>query len=92
MDHRDAHVSDITLVIRPAFCSKLPEVVERLTAAGIAVNNVNEDVGVVEGTCSSCNVHSLEKLEFVEAVRTVFSYVADYPPGDPRDLDGPETT
>jgi hypothetical protein len=23
----------------------------------------------------------------VEYVRTIFTYVADYPPGDPRDLD-----
>jgi hypothetical protein len=25
-------------------------------------------------------------------VRSVFTYIADYPPGDPRDLDGQEET
>jgi hypothetical protein len=29
-------------------------------------------------------------MEFVDAVRTTFSYIADYPAGDPRDQDGPE--
>jgi hypothetical protein len=43
---------------------------------------------VVEGTIDASLVHDLEKLDCVEYVRTVFTYNANYPPGDPRDRDG----
>ena len=45
----------------------------------------------VEGSIDSGKVHLIERLTFVDAVRTTFTYVADYPAGDPRDQDGPET-
>ena len=88
MNHRDQSVSDVTIVIRPAFADRLQEVVEQLNEIGVGIINVNEDVVAIEGSCESNRVYVIERMEFVEAVRTTFSYIADYPPGDPRDQDG----
>ena len=91
MNHRDQSVSEITIVIRSAFAVRMSEVVEQLNEAGVGITSVNEDVGAVEGSCESNRVCLIERMEFVEAIRTTFSYIADYPPGDPRDQDGEET-
>ncbi len=88
MDHRDQSVSDVTIVIRTAFAGRLDEVVEQLNEAGVGITNINEDVAAIEGSCESNRIFVIERMEFVEAVRTTFNYIADYPPGDPRDRDG----
>ena len=88
MQHRDQTISEITIVIKAVFAERLGEILEQLNEAGVGITNVNEDVGAIEGNCESNRVCAIERMEFVEAVRTTFSYVADYPPGDPRDLDG----
>jgi hypothetical protein len=90
MEHRDQQVSDVTIVIKPQFAHRLDEVVEQLNEAGVGITNVNEDVGAIEGSCESNRVCLIERMDFVDAVRTTFTYIADYPPGDPRDLDGTE--
>jgi hypothetical protein len=90
MNHRDAFISDITIVLKPNFGAIIKDVIEQLNEIGVGITNVNEDVGAVEGSIDSGKVHMIEKLVFVDAVRTTFTYVADYPPGDPRDQDGPE--
>jgi hypothetical protein len=91
MEHRDQSISEVTIVIRPAFAARMSDVMEQLNEAGVGIINVNEDVGAVEGSCESNRVCVIERMEFVEAVRTTFSYIADYPPGDPRDADGVES-
>jgi len=90
MDHRDAEMSDITIVLKPEFAERMPEVIKQLNEAGVVISNVNEDVAAVEGSVETNQVHLIERMEFVDAVRTTFSYIADYPPGDPRDRDGPD--
>ena len=91
MDHRDAFISDITIVLKPNFSENLKEMIQQLNEIGVGITNVNEDVGAVEGSVDSGKLHLIERLIFVDAVRTTFTYVADYPVGDPRDQDGPET-
>jgi hypothetical protein len=90
MEHRDQSVSEVTIVIKPAFCERMGEVVEQLNEAGVGITSVNEDVGAIEGSCESNRVCLIERMDFVDAVRTTFSFIADYPPGDPRDMDGTE--
>ena len=90
MDHRDAYISDIVVILKPEFADQMDQIVEKLNSAGVGISNVNQDVGAVEGSCESDKVHVIQQFEFVDAVRTTFSYIADYPPGDPRDLDGKE--
>lgn len=90
MDHRDAYISDIVVILKPEFISRIEIVIEQLNSAGVGISNVNQDVGAVEGSVESDKVHVIQQFEFVDAVRTTFSYIADYPPGDPRDRDGQE--
>lgn len=90
MDHRDQYVSDVTIIIKSDWTSRMDEVIEQLNEAGVGIVNINQDVGAIEGSCESNRVHFVQQMEFVEAARTTFSYIADYPPGDPRDQDGPE--
>ena len=90
-NHRDAVLSDITVVIKTEFGDQLKDVIEQLNAVGLGISSVNEDGFVIEGTIDQTKVLQIGQLTFVQAVRTTFSYVADYPVGDPRDLDGPES-
>jgi hypothetical protein len=90
MKHRDASMSDITIVLRPEFGDRIDEVVKRLNDAGVGIANVNSDVGAIEGSIESNRVHEIERMDCVDAVRTTFTYIADYPAGDPRDQDGAE--
>jgi hypothetical protein len=92
MDHRDQQISDVTIVIKRDFAHRLDEVIEELNSIGVGITTVNEDCAAIEGSCESNRVHMIERMEYVQAVRTTFTYIADYPPGDPRDLDGPDKT
>ena len=84
----DANVSDIVVVLDKAYEEKLAEALEKLKQCGMEVSNADDDNSVVEGLIETCKVHELEKLDCVDYVRKVFSYDANYPPGDPRDRDG----
>lgn len=90
MDHRDAYISDIVVILKPDFIARIEIVIEELNSVGVGITSVNQDVGAVEGSVESDKVHVIQQFEFVDAVRTTFSYIADYPPGDPRDRDGQE--
>jgi len=52
------------------------------------IRNVDENESVVEGSIDATKVKALEKLPCVEYVRVTFTYEAEYPPGDPRDING----
>ncbi|HLL90572.1 MAG TPA: hypothetical protein VK324_14825 [Tepidisphaeraceae bacterium] len=91
MNHCDAHVSEVTVVIKQQFPDTAAAAEELKKAFALEVSEVNEDQGVVVGLIDSGKVHDLQKHPQVEYARVGFSYVADYPTGDPRDLDGPGT-
>ena len=84
----DAYVSEIIAVVDEKHADDLDKVVEQLKALGVDVSNVNDDEHVVEGTVESDKLKAVGKVPGVEYVRTVFTYAANYPPGDPRDRDG----
>ena len=84
----DAYVSEIIAVINDKHSDDLDKIVAQLKAAGVDVSNVNSDENVVEGTVESVKLKEVGKVPGVEYVRTVFTYAANYPPGDPRDRDG----
>ena len=92
MSHQDAYLSDVVVVITDDAGQKIDETVDRLKSEGLEVQNVNKDQGVIEGCCPVSKVKTLDHLPGVSYVRSVFTYIADYPPGDPRDLDGQEET
>jgi hypothetical protein len=84
----DARLSDVMVTLDRRWEDKLHDAVEQLKSAGLDIRNADDDNSMVEGTIDVCKVHDLEKLDCVDYVRTVFTYFADYPPGDPRDTDG----
>jgi hypothetical protein len=87
MNFNDAQMSDITVVLDKRWENNLGGAVEELKKAGVEVRSADDNNSVVEGVCESAKVKELEKLDCVDYVRTTFSWIADYPPGDPRDQD-----
>jgi hypothetical protein len=87
MNFNDAQMSDITVVLDKRWENDLAGAVEHLKKAGVEVRSADDNNSVVEGVCESAKVKELEKLDCVDYVRTTFSWIADYPPGDPRDQD-----
>jgi len=83
----DAYVTDVVVVLDKAYEERLKEAVAKLKDAGMQIENADDDNSVVEGTINTSNVAALEKLDCVDYVRKVFTYEANYPPGDPRDVD-----
>jgi hypothetical protein len=84
----DAYMSEIVAVIDDAHCDELDALIKRLTSAGVEVSNVNRSECVIEGLVEASKVKEIDDMPGVEYVRTVFTYAADYPPGDPRDRNG----
>jgi hypothetical protein len=84
----DTYVSDIVAVVDEKHSDDLDKVVEQLKACGVEISNVNNDEHVIEGCVESHKLKEVGKVAGVEYVRTVFTYAANYPPGDPRDRDG----
>jgi hypothetical protein len=87
MDHQDDELSDVVVIIVDEPGMTTAQAAEKLKTAGLEVKSIDEANGAVEGTVETCKVKAMQKLEFVEYVRTVFSYIADYPLGDPRNQD-----
>ncbi|MDB5291508.1 MAG: hypothetical protein JWL69_2749 [Phycisphaerales bacterium] len=90
MNHHDGEVTDVVIVLDDLNDEQTQEVVTQLKCAGLAVSTVNNETSVVEGSIDSQKVHDLKKVAKVRYVRSVMTYAVDYPPGDPRDKDGPE--
>jgi hypothetical protein len=87
MAHHDAEISEVVVVLRACEGAQFVESVRKLEALGLEVDEIIEDECVVNGEIETSKVAALQKLENVSAVRTVMTYIADYPLGDPRDKD-----
>ena len=84
----DAYLSEVMVVLEELTHEQTQEAVARLAAAGLEVSRVDDESSVVEGTIESFKVHALKDVPSVRYVRSVFTYDANFPPGDPRDRDG----
>jgi len=89
-NHRDAEITELVVVLDKRWEDKLQDAVDQLTKIGMEIYKADDDNSVVEGAAESNKVHDIEKLDCVDYVRKVMTYIVDYPPGDPRDKDGPE--
>jgi hypothetical protein len=87
MEHQDVEMSDIVVVADDGALGKLDEWVATLKAAGVFIEDVDHDNGVVEGTIASALIRTIEKIACVKYVRSVFNYVAESPGGESRDMD-----
>ncbi len=84
----DAVYAEIFVILDPAYEQRLEEAVAMLKDAGVTVDSADDDNSTVCGQVELERVHALEKLACVNYVRKVFTYHANFPPGDPRDRDG----
>jgi hypothetical protein len=87
MNHRDLEITEVVVVINEAFGEKLPEAVAKLVAIGMEVFSTDEDEGIVNGSIETYKLPLLQKIDCVNYVRSVETYIADFPVGDPRDKD-----
>ncbi|MCC6239205.1 MAG: hypothetical protein IT448_02755 [Phycisphaerales bacterium] len=87
MDHHDAEITEVVVVLNQQFANQLTQARQMLEEAGMTIDSEDHDNGVMHGSIDSKNLHALEKLPCVQYLRPVFTYVADYPTGDPRDKD-----
>jgi hypothetical protein len=90
MSHEDAEVTDVVIVLIDEPGITTLDAVKNCTELGLSLTSVDESNCVIEGTIDATKVGLLKKLTFVKYVRSVFTYIADYPPGDPRNLDNIE--
>lgn len=90
-EHRDASMSDVTIVLDVRYGDKMAEVTDELKKLGVQVSETDDDQGVVAGTVETFRITDVQKLDCVDYVRVEFTYIADYPTGDPRDLDQEES-
>ena len=91
MNHRDAEMTEVLVVLDELDDEQTIRVVEKLKEKGLEVFKVDNDESVVDGTIESDKVKSLKDVESVRFVRSILTYTVDYPPDDPRDKDGPES-
>lgn len=87
MPFHDAQMSDVTVVLDKRWENDLNGACETLKQNGLQVRSADDDNSVVEGTIETAKVADLQKLDCVDYVRTTFTWIADYPAGDPRDQD-----
>lgn len=75
----EKYISEVTVVLDKSYEDqpKLNEAVEKLKGLGMSVTNVDENDAVVEGDIDSSKLAELEKMDCVDYVRTVFSYIAE---------------
>jgi hypothetical protein len=90
MNHRDAEITEVVVVIHRAHCERLDEMVDQLKAIGMEVFSSDDEECIVSGSIETFKLPELEKIECVNYVRSVMTYIADFPVGDPRDKDQSE--
>lgn len=83
---RDAYLCDVVVILEPSPACDVDSIVAALKAFGLEVRDINLERCCLEGTIDAGKLRPMEELPGVQYVRCVYSYIADYPTGDPRDL------
>ena len=86
-NYQDAFISDVVITACDTPERSFDSVVEDLKKQGMEIATANKDQCYIEGSVDSSKVRAIDDMPGIEYVRTLFTYVADYPPGDPRDKD-----
>ena len=88
MDHRDAYLCDVLVIPEGSTLGDVEAVLTLLRSHGLEVRSTQTEPYVIEGTVDASRLRELDDLPGIDYVRCVYSYIADYPAGDPRDQDG----
>lgn len=86
-NYQDAFISDVVITACNTPERSFDAVVADLKKQGMEIANADPESCYIEGSVDSSKVGAIDNMPGVEYVRTLFTYVADYPPGDPRDKD-----
>jgi hypothetical protein len=90
MNHHDAEITDVVVVLDCRDQKAVEDSVAKCKSLGMEVVEINVEEGVIEGSIESTRVPELKTIPSVSYIRSVFTYIADYPTTDPRDKDGAE--
>lgn len=77
----------IVILKRECADGKFDETVQALAKMSMVVDETDPNTGSVQGTICADKVDAIRKWPCVEYVRVDFTYIADYPQGDPRNKD-----
>jgi hypothetical protein len=86
--HQDAYISDVVVTLDRNDQIDNLQTIERLKREGMTISTADVEQGVVEGCIESSKLCTIDRMPGIEYVRSVFTYVADFPSDDPRDRDG----
>jgi hypothetical protein len=83
---RDAYITEVMVTLKGTYADRLAEAVKQLQGAGLHVDHADDDNSMVEGSIDAGKASALEKLDCVQYVRKMHTYAAEFPKGDPRDV------
>jgi hypothetical protein len=77
MARHEEEISDIVVVLEESVTHKIEELVLTIKSAGVCVESIDNDNGVIEGTVPSGKLKSIQAIPGVKYVRDVFNYLAE---------------
>lgn len=83
-------MSEVTVVVDVTEENSFTNIGDAAKTAGLNIDAADADNCAIEGTIESNRLADLRAVPGVKYVRISMEYVADYPTGDPRDLDKEE--
>jgi hypothetical protein len=83
---RDAYITEVMVTLKGTYAERLAEAVKQLEGAGMHVEHADDGMSMVEGSIDAGKAAGLEKLDCVQYVRKMHTYSAEFPKGDPRDV------
>jgi hypothetical protein len=90
MEQPEAEMADVVVILADPLPVSLEEAIGRLKSSGLAITDVDDENGTIEGTILSIQLTSLTSHVFVQYVRKVFEYTAESPTDDPANENEPK--
>ena len=88
MHGMDCQMRVCTLVLSPDDTHQIDNVLSFLKEAGVSIDCVDRDNGIIDCTGEACLMIGLEKAHLFEYMRVQFTYYAEFPKGHPLDTNG----
>ena len=65
---------NLTIAVSDNHLDHILEVAQHLNEAGLKVHHIMDSIGIIMGSCQSCQVGALQRVEGVESVEAETSY------------------